>query len=52
MLLATLGKECDGKVCGDTCIVERDMAGMCDSQGKCSFDYDNLKCGKYYPLPI
>ena len=52
MLLATLVKECDGKVCGDNCIVEGDMAGLCDSHGKCSFDYDNIKCGKYYFLQI
>jgi len=25
--------------CGDTCVVEGDMAGICDSKGDCSFDY-------------
>ena len=45
---SNLGKECDGKECGDRCTKEGDMAGLCDTHGKCSFDYDNIKieCGK------
>ena len=35
---------CASKACGDTCTVEGDMAGMCDSAGKCSFEYDKLGC--------
>ena len=38
------GDPCSGKACGDTCVVQGDMAGMCDSTGACSFDYDNLGC--------
>jgi len=30
--------------CGDTCVVEGDMAGFCDAGGACSFDYLNLGC--------
>jgi len=30
--------------CGSTCIVQGDMAGMCDNNLQCSFDYDNLGC--------
>jgi choice-of-anchor A domain-containing protein len=35
---------CGDKDCGDTCIVNGDMAGMCNSAGDCSFDYGNLGC--------
>ena len=38
------GDPCSGKACGDTCVVQGDMAGMCDSKGACSFEYDNLGC--------
>ena len=31
---------CTGKECGETCVVEGDMAGMCDLDGKCSFEYE------------
>jgi tyrosinase len=36
---------CNNKACGDTCIMEGDMAGMCNNDGVCSFDYGNLGCG-------
>jgi len=35
---------CEGKNCGDTCIVGGDMAGACDSAGQCSFNYKYLGC--------
>ena len=35
---------CEDKHCGSTCIVEGDMAGMCNAKKECSFDYDNLGC--------
>jgi hypothetical protein len=35
---------CDGKQCGDMCLLEGDMAGQCNSNGDCSFDYGNLGC--------
>ena len=35
---------CEGKQCGDTCVVEGDMAGQCNATLDCSFDYDNLGC--------
>ena len=38
------GDPCSSKACGDTCIVQGDMAGLCDSKGACSFEYDNLGC--------
>ena len=42
---------CSGKACGDTCIVQGDMAGMCDATGACSFDYGNLGCAPTKPEP-
>jgi hypothetical protein len=37
---------CEGKNCGQWCIIGGDMAGQCDGDGKCSFDYGNLGCGR------
>lgn len=33
---------CHEKKCGETCVVEGDMAGLCDLDGKCSFDYSGV----------
>ena len=46
LLPSTLGKICDGKGCGDSCTIDGDIAGLCDTHGKCSVEYDNIKCGK------
>ena len=43
-MLNILGNPCENKGCGDTCISQGDMAGSCDKDGKCSFDYHNLGC--------
>ena len=34
---------CDNKKCGDMCIYQGDMVGLCNKHGKCSFGVD-------YPL--
>ena len=36
---------CKDKKCGEICAIG-DIAGQCDSEGHCSFDYENLGCGK------
>ena len=44
----TIAKDpCEGKKCGEMCVVESDMAGgRCNGDGQCSFDYKGLGCGK------
>ena len=36
--------DCSKMKCGETCIVEGDMVGMCNAKKECSFEYDNLRC--------
>ena len=38
--------DCSKMKCGENCIVEGDMVGMCNAKQECSFDYDNLGCSK------
>jgi len=38
------GDPCDGKTCGEMCIIGAHTAGQCDVSGECSFDYNNLGC--------
>jgi len=34
--------DCEGMECGDPCIVEGDMARLCNKEGACSFDYEGV----------
>ena len=36
--------DCSKMKCGENCIVEGDMVGMCNATKECSFEYDNLGC--------
>lgn len=39
---------CKKKVCGETCVLQGDMAGICTAEGKCSLDVlNNLNCGSF-----
>ena len=38
---------CTGKKCGEICVIQGDMAGVCDVQGKCELDIPSVNCGKF-----
>ena len=43
-VLSAANSACAGSFCGATCIVEGDMAGICDTVGACLFQHNDIKC--------
>ena len=39
-----MNDDCSKMKCGENCIVEGDMVGMCNAKQECSFEYHNLGC--------